>query len=107
MTPARPASTAAAARGQAPCTQAAAALSAWHRGTRCIVATPHPSTPLTPAPSPQVQENVQCEIMMVVLEEALDSYREELVRPLASNSVEQMESNVEAVVTWARQWRGA
>lgn len=44
---------------------------------------------------------------MVVLEEALDSYREELVRPLASNSVEQMESNVEAVVAWARQWKGA
>lgn len=46
---------------------------------------------------------MQCEIMMVVLEEAMDSYKQELVRPLGSNSVEEMEANVASIAAWAKQ----
>jgi adenylate kinase len=61
-------------------------------------------TPPSPPPPPlQIQENVQCEIMMVVLEEAADSYKDEVIKALPSNNVEEMEANVAAVVEWMRQ----
>lgn len=51
----------------------------------------------------KVEENVECEIMRVVRDEAVESYAEEIVQILPSNSVEDMESNAERVVTWFRQ----
>lgn len=56
-------------------------------------------------PQHKISENVECEIMMVILEEARDSYREEIVVPLQSNSVEDMESNVARICEWVRQYR--
>ncbi|KIZ00653.1 putative adenylate kinase isoenzyme 6 [Monoraphidium neglectum] len=56
-------------------------------------------------PQAKVQENVQCEIMMVLLEEARDSYREEIVVPLTSNTVEEMESNVARITQWVADYR--
>ncbi|KAI8467870.1 MAG: AAA domain-containing protein [Monoraphidium minutum] len=53
----------------------------------------------------KVQENVTCEIMMVLLEEARDSYREEIVIPLPSNSVEDMDSNVARIKRWVADYR--
>lgn len=50
----------------------------------------------------KISENVQCEIMMVILEEARDSYKEEIVVPLVSNTVEDMERNVEQIVAWIK-----
>ncbi len=40
---------------------------------------------------------------MVVLEEAADSYREEIIKALPSNSVEESEANVAAICEWVRQ----
>mmetsp|Transcript_35707 Transcript_35707/g.83032 ORF Transcript_35707/g.83032 Transcript_35707/m.83032 type:complete len:177 (-) Transcript_35707:3189-3719(-) len=50
-------------------------------------------------------ENIECEIMMVVLEEAKDGYDEEIVQELQSNTIEEMNSNVERVKQWAEQWK--
>ncbi|MEW5297530.1 MAG: hypothetical protein WDW38_006699 [Sanguina aurantia] len=50
----------------------------------------------------KVTENVQCEIMLVVLEEATESYKAEIVRPLSSTTSEELERNVEQIVAWVR-----
>lgn len=43
--------------------------------------------------------------MQVLLQEARDSYDEEIVVELTSNSSEEMESNVERVEAWIVQWK--
>ncbi|KAL4424654.1 hypothetical protein ABPG77_002272 [Micractinium sp. CCAP 211/92] len=55
----------------------------------------------------KIQENVQCEIMHVIVEEATDSYREEIVHVLQSTTPEDMERNVEQLAAWCRTWRPA
>lgn len=49
-------------------------------------------------------ENVECEIMQVVLEEASGSYAAEAVHEVRSDTVAEMESNVDRVEKWAEQW---
>lgn len=53
----------------------------------------------------KVQENVQCEIMMVLVQEAHDSYDEEIVVVLPSNTPAEMESNVGRIAQWAAAYR--
>lgn len=43
--------------------------------------------------------------MEVLLQEARDSYDAEIIVELSSNSPEEMESNVERVEQWLKQWR--
>ncbi|OWY94712.1 Adenylate kinase [Phytophthora megakarya] len=54
----------------------------------------------------KVSENVECEIMEVVLQEARESYAAEIVQELPSRTVEDMESNIERVLTWVQHWMG-
>ncbi|KAF9162032.1 hypothetical protein DFQ27_006081 [Actinomortierella ambigua] len=54
--------------------------------------------------SKKINENMECEIMQVVLEEARDSYAEEIVVELQSNSLEEMEENVSRIKAWVEQW---
>lgn len=54
----------------------------------------------------KITENIDCEIFGVVLEEAQESYAEGAVRPLRSDSVEDMEANVETLRAWLAE-RGA
>ncbi|KAL7524206.1 hypothetical protein ACHAWF_000862 [Thalassiosira exigua] len=49
-------------------------------------------------------ENLEAEIMQVVLDEAKESYDAEIVQELPSNTVEDMESNVERCRQWVEQW---
>lgn len=49
-------------------------------------------------------ENIQCEIMQVVLDEAKESYKEEIVHEVSSNSIEELEANVERVEQWCKNW---
>mmetsp|Transcript_11642 Transcript_11642/g.13540 ORF Transcript_11642/g.13540 Transcript_11642/m.13540 type:complete len:206 (+) Transcript_11642:66-683(+) len=49
-------------------------------------------------------ENMQCEIMQVVLDEARESYAKEIVQELRSNTLQEMEQNVERVEAWYQQW---
>lgn len=53
----------------------------------------------------KIQENVQCEIMHVIAEEARESYAEECVHVVPSNSVEDMERNVENLTKWVEAWK--
>ncbi|GMH47458.1 hypothetical protein TrLO_g2707 [Triparma laevis f. longispina] len=51
------------------------------------------------------EENMTAEIMQVVAEEARESYAEEIVHEVQSNTVEDMEANVERVKQWAEAWK--
>jgi len=53
----------------------------------------------------QVAENVECEIMQVVLEEARESYAAEIIHECASETLEQMDANVDRVEAWLAAWR--
>jgi adenylate kinase len=54
-----------------------------------------------------VQENVQCEIMHVIVEEAREAYAGEIVHAVASNTAEEMERNVDNAHKWAAAWKPA
>jgi adenylate kinase len=53
----------------------------------------------------KITENVEAEIMQVVLDEAMDSYKEDIVIELRSESLEDMEANTEKIVSWINQWK--
>lgn len=50
-------------------------------------------------------ENIECEIMQVVLEEARESYDENLVHELDSNTIDDLDANVNRVVAWLDAWK--
>lgn len=52
----------------------------------------------------KLTENMEAEIMQVVLDEARESYKEEIVIELRSDTVEDIESNVQRVLQWMQQW---
>ncbi len=43
--------------------------------------------------------------MEVLLQEARDSYDEEIVVELQSNTSDEMDTNIERVQAWLKQWR--
>ena len=51
-----------------------------------------------------LKDNVQCEIFQVLHEEALASYKEEIVQQLLSNKPEDLEDNINQIVKWIEQW---
>lgn len=52
----------------------------------------------------KLQENLQCEIMQVCLEEARESYAQEIVIELPNNAVEDRDAGVARVEDWHRAW---
>lgn len=52
-----------------------------------------------------MQENLDSEIMEVLLQEAREAYDEEIVIELQSNTAEEMESNVDRIEAWVKQWK--
>ncbi|TFL06661.1 P-loop containing nucleoside triphosphate hydrolase protein [Pterulicium gracile] len=56
-------------------------------------------------PLKKIQENNEAEIMQVVLEEARASYAQEIVVELKSESMEDMESNVQRIIEWIKSWQ--
>ena len=56
-------------------------------------------------PEAKLQENLDSEIMEVLLQEARDSYDEEIVIELRSDTTEEMEGNVERIESWVGQWK--
>lgn len=52
-----------------------------------------------------MQENIDSEIMDVLLQEARDSYDEDIVVELTSNTTDEMESNVDRIDAWIKQWK--
>lgn len=53
----------------------------------------------------KLQENIDSEIMEVLLQEARDSYDEEIVVELTSNTSEEMDANVDRIASWLEQWK--
>lgn len=49
-------------------------------------------------------QNMECEIMQVVLEEAKENYAQEVVHEVTSDTIEDMNANVERVQAWIQQW---
>ncbi|TVY81015.1 Adenylate kinase isoenzyme 6-like protein HBR1 [Lachnellula suecica] len=56
-------------------------------------------------PEAKLQENVDSEIMEVLLQEARESYDEEIVVELTSNSTDEMDKNIERIESWLEQWK--
>lgn len=56
-------------------------------------------------PEVKLQENIDSEIMEVLLQEAKESYDEEIVVELQSVNADEMESNVERIEQWIEQWK--
>lgn len=56
-------------------------------------------------PEAKLQENLDSEIMEVILQEAYESYDEEIVVELTSNTLEEMDSNVDRIEAWIKQWK--
>lgn len=49
-------------------------------------------------------ENMESEIMQVILEEARESYDKNIVHEVQSNTIQDMENNVQRVEAWTKQW---
>lgn len=56
-------------------------------------------------PQAKISENVECEIMMVLLQEAHDSYDQNIVVPLQSNTPQDMDSNVQRILQWVAAYK--
>jgi adenylate kinase len=54
----------------------------------------------------KLDENVDCEIMQVILENARELYPEEMIVELKSNTTKDLDQNVERIKTWLEQWHG-
>uniref|UniRef100_A0A1I7XU13 Adenylate kinase isoenzyme 6 homolog n=1 Tax=Heterorhabditis bacteriophora TaxID=37862 RepID=A0A1I7XU13_HETBA len=52
----------------------------------------------------KIKENIECEIFGSLLEEAKDSYKEEIIYELQSETVEQMNTNIEKICQLIREW---
>ena len=56
-------------------------------------------------PEPKLQENLDSEIMEVLLDEARQSYAEEIVVELRSDEADDIEKNVGRIETWIKSWK--
>jgi adenylate kinase len=52
-------------------------------------------------------ENIECEIMQVVLDEARASYDNAIISELQSNTIDELENNVERVNMWYENWKAS
>ena len=55
-------------------------------------------------PEAKLQENLDSEIMEVLLFEARESYDEEIVVELWSNTTDDMNANIDRIETWITNW---
>lgn len=53
----------------------------------------------------KLQENLDSEIMEVLLQEAREAFDEEIVIELPSNTSDEMDSNVDRIEAWVKQWK--
>lgn len=52
----------------------------------------------------KIDENIDAEIMQVILEDANGAYEKDIIVELESNSIDDLESNVDRIVQWKAQW---
>jgi len=53
----------------------------------------------------KLDENMDAEIMEVLLQEARDSYDEEIVVELRGDKIDDVDSNVERITMWVENWK--
>lgn len=53
----------------------------------------------------KLEENIDAEIMQVLLDEARESYAEEIVVELKSETAEDIEGNLGRIEQWVEQWK--
>lgn len=53
----------------------------------------------------KLDENMDAEIMEVLLQEARDSYDEQIVVELHSDDLDQIDENVERIEAWIKMWK--
>lgn len=53
----------------------------------------------------KLEDNMDCEIMEVLVEEARGAFDDECVVQLTSDEADQVESNVERIEAWVAQWK--
>ena len=53
----------------------------------------------------KLEDNVTAEIMNVILDEACDAYKPEVVREMESNTVDDMDENVDAIKQFVEEFR--
>lgn len=53
----------------------------------------------------KISNNIQCEIFQTILDEAKESYKEDIVHELVSNVPEELERNVEIICQFIQTWR--
>ena len=53
----------------------------------------------------KIEENVECEIMQSILDEARESYDVNIVQELRSETFEDLEENVNRVAQWLENWK--
>ncbi|KAM0719252.1 hypothetical protein Q7P37_005157 [Cladosporium fusiforme] len=53
----------------------------------------------------KLEENMDCEIMEVLLNEAREAYDEEIVVELRSEKADEVESNVDRIEQWIKNWK--
>jgi adenylate kinase len=51
-----------------------------------------------------MDENIDCEIMQVILEDAREMYPEQVIVELKSNTMEDLDSNVDRIKKWLEEW---
>ena len=52
----------------------------------------------------KLQDNIECEIFQTILDEAKESYKEEIVHELQSNNDKDLKQNVDRILSWISQW---
>lgn len=52
-----------------------------------------------------MKNNLECEIFQILLEEAKESYKEEIVMALKSDDIEDISRNVSSLTDWVRAWQ--
>ncbi|KAG4132835.1 hypothetical protein ERO13_D08G057700v2 [Gossypium hirsutum] len=52
----------------------------------------------------KLSNNIECEIFQVLLEEAKDSYSEDIVKALKSDNIDDITRNVSSLTDWIRSW---
>eukprot|EP00252_Welwitschia_mirabilis_P003532 TRINITY_DN13595_c0_g1_i1.p1 TRINITY_DN13595_c0_g1~~TRINITY_DN13595_c0_g1_i1.p1 ORF type:complete len:176 (-),score=25.10 TRINITY_DN13595_c0_g1_i1:277-804(-) len=52
----------------------------------------------------KLQNNIECEIFQVLLEEAHDSYSKDIIMALQNNTIEDVSRNVDILKEWVANW---
>lgn len=53
----------------------------------------------------KLDDNIQCEIFQMMLEEAKESYDKEIVHELKSNTMKDFEENFQNILRWVDEWK--